>query len=1597
MLSNEGEPASAAGSLTRLESLLRSSFPPPAELDRADFWSFCQQYLEHVGGDEIAALPTATLAGMIAAHLELGRHREPDEHRLQVVTPTAETDSWDAHGSTWVQLVTDDRPFLVDSLGIELTRQGWSLRRLFHPQLMVERDAAGDVQGLASEGIQESWIALEVYPPLGVAAAEATPDLLAGLRATLDEVAVVVTDWHPMTERALHAADLLEAAPHPATPRRVRSAIELLRWLSAGRFVFLGYREYRWDGSTFQSVSGTGLGMLRGDDAPGTFHALPSPGDHEALVLTKDPRRSRVHRRASLDYVGVRFYDADGQLTTEHRFLGLLSATAYAESVTHIPVLTAKAERLLARSGYAADSYGGHGVRQVIATYPRDELIQAEVDELARVVTAVAGLRERQVVRAFLRRDRYGQFATVQIYLPRERYNTTVRLRITDILLSELGGESLEYTIQVTESSLTRLFFTVRLADTGSHPDAPDALAEEARIGELVEQATRTWEDGFVEAAAQMPSEARGVEFSEAYTEAFNPSVAVADLRLANQLEDAGELRFSLWTPEDPDDLAHVRLKVFSLTELELSEVMPQLSVFGVDVIDERPFDWNLRGRRLTVYDFGLRLPEGAPEVEEWDQAARQRFIDGFEACWRGLAEPARMNRLVLTAGLDWRQVTWLRAISRYLQQAGVAFSQQYIASAILAHPELARLLVQVFQAKFDPAAHSDPDDRQRALTRLEAELEAGIDAVASLDHDRILRMFLAVVRACVRTNAFTAGETVALKLLPGQLPLLPEPRPAFEIFVYSPRVQGVHLRFGAVARGGLRWSDRAEDFRTEVLGLVKAQTVKNTVIVPVGAKGGFVPARLPDPSVDRQAWQAEGEACYRIFVDALLSVTDNIRDGEVVPPQQVVRYDGDDPYLVVAADKGTATFSDLANAIAVSRGFWLGDAFASGGSSGYDHKKMGITARGAWESVKHHFWQLGIDTQTTGFTVAGIGDMSGDVFGNGMLCSPHLRLVAAFDHRHIFLDPDPDAAAGFAERQRLFGLPRSSWADYDKTLLSAGGGIYPRSTKRIPVSAEVRRALGIDGRTNHLTPAELIRAILTAPVDLLFNGGIGTYVKASTQTNAEVGDKANDAVRVDGRQVRARVAAEGGNLGWTQQGRIEYAAAGGLINTDFIDNSAGVDTSDHEVNIKILLAAELAAGRLAPAERDPLLASMTPEVARLVLSHNIDQNSALTGEMSRAAELAGQQEAWMRTLEEEGFLDRGLEALPSSEEMARRIATGGALTRPEAAVLLAYTKIALKQWMLATDLPEDPYLADRLVGYFPKPLRERFGEHMHGHALAREIITTVAINRFVNSQGTTAYHRLTTETGSRVEDVIRAQLAARAIYNVGLSEVLLGRMGDLDAGLVVELRMELQRMVERAARWLLHNRRAPLAIRAAIGEFAEPVAEVRADLRHHVTPTQQQAAEALYRSWVDRGAPEELASAMATATYSHYALGIAAIAGRLGLAPGLVRDVFFALGHRLGLDTLVDRIDVLPRQVRWDAMARAALRDDLLAVQDDLTAAVLDGAPAGSGADELVDAWLAANPRAQTRIETLRQVCEGEPDLARMSVGLGLARGLLP
>ncbi|MCQ4084908.1 NAD-glutamate dehydrogenase [Streptomyces sp. RB6PN25] len=1612
---------------------------PGQGLDAEAVQAFLQQYYLHTAPEDLLDRDPVDVYGAALSHYRLAETRPQGTANVRVHTPTVEENGWTC-SHTVVEVVTDDMPFLVDSVTNELSRQDRAIHVVIHPQVVVRRDVTGklleildsgaplDATGpeLPHDAVVESWIHVEIDRETDRADLK---QIGTDLRRVLSDVRESVEDWTKMRDAALRIADELAASPPPLPEQEVGEAWELLRWLADDHFTFLGYREYELttepgpDGTeedVLAAVPGTGLGVLRADpthrDAEGThsvshaFHRLP-PGvrskarEHKLLILTKANSRATVHRPSYLDYIGVKTFDAEGNVTGERRFLGLFSSAAYTESVTRVPVIRRKVQEVLSGAGFSPDSHDGRDLLQILETYPRDELFQTSADELRPIVTSVLYLQERRRLRLFLRKDEYGRYYSALVYLPRDRYTTAVRLRLTEILKEELQGRTVDFTAWNTESVLSRLHFVIRVAPGTELPELTDAEAD--RIEARLVEAARSWEDGFAEALGAECGEERAAElsrryahgFPEGYKADFTPRTAVADLQHIERL-GKDDFTLSLYEPVGAPE-GERRFKIYRTgAPVSLSAVLPVLQRLGVEVVDERPYELKRTGAsKAWVYDFGLRLDRSLGDLGD---DARERFQDAFAAVWTGQAENDKFNCLVLRAGLTWRQAMVLRAYAKYLRQAGAPFSQDYMEDTLRTNVHTTRLLVNLFQARLSP-------DHQRAgselIDGLLEELDGALDQVASLDEDRILRAFLTLIKATLRTNYFQRDADgrphpyLSMKFDPQAIPDLPAPRPAYEIWVYSPRVEGVHLRFGKVARGGLRWSDRREDFRTEVLGLVKAQMVKNTVIVPVGAKGGFVGKRLPDPSADRDAWLAEGIACYKTFISGLLDITDNLVGGEVVPPHDVVRHDGDDTYLVVAADKGTASFSDIANEVAISYGFWLGDAFASGGSVGYDHKKMGITARGAWESVKRHFREMGHNTQEEDFTVVGVGDMSGDVFGNGMLLSEHIRLVAAFDHRHIFIDPEPDAAVSYAERRRLFELPRSSWADYDPKLISAGGGVFPRTAKSISITPQVRKALGIEAKIAKMTPAELMKAILRAPVDLLWNGGIGTYVKSSAESHADVGDKANDAIRVDGRDLRVRVVGEGGNLGLTQLGRIEFALQGGRINTDAIDNSAGVDASDHEVNIKILLNAVVADGDMTVKQRNQLLAEMTDEVGALVLRNNYAQNVALANSMAQASSLLNAQQRYIRRLVRDGKLDRALEFLPTDRQIRERLNAGIGLTQPETSVLLAYAKITTAEELLTTSLPDDPYLLQLLHAYFPRALRERFTAQVDRHALRREIITTVLVNDTINTAGTTFLHRMKEETGASTEEIVRAHTAARAIFEMSrIWDEVEGLDNVVAADVQTRVRLHSRRLVERGTRWLLNNRPQPLEIAETIGFFTEGVASVWSQLPKLLRGADLEWYQGIHDELTGAGVPEELATRVAGFSSVFPALDIVAVADRVKRDPLDVAEIYYDLADRLGITQLLDRIIELPRSDRWQSMARAAIREDLFATHAALTQDVLSAGADAATPEQRFEAWEQKNAALLGRARSTLDEIQGSEsfDLANLSVAMRTMRTLL-
>ncbi|WP_211877691.1 NAD-glutamate dehydrogenase [Pseudarthrobacter albicanus] len=1600
---------------------------------------YLQDYYEHLPEEDSRGYAQETLAARAQAHLRVATKRLPGIANISII---------DEGDCSVVYVVTDDMPFLVDSVNAELVRQQAPIHLVLHPLFVVARNREGgglvkvsrvpshlgissgdtaampNLSHLIAQGDNashmESWIAVEIDRVDEGKRAR----LLDGIRHVLSNVRAAVEDWPRMRTKALEIAADLDKVSNPAQIAELRQAQDLLRWLDDGNFTFLGYREYDLVNVAGEDVleprDDSGLGLLRGGTStPHQIQHLTSAGrkkarEKRALVITKANSRSTVHRPAYLDYVGVKSFDAAGNVNGERRFIGLFATSAYAGSVRDIPVVREKVATVLNDAGFPPDSHSGKDLLGILETYPRDELFQIEIPDLEATTTGIQRLQERRRTRLFLRPDIYGRFMSAVVYLPRDRYTTNVRLRIEQELRETFNAVSIDYEARMTESALARLFFRIRLPK-----DADVSNVNSDELETRLVRAARSWSEGIAEvlrARAENGGAEDSKELAAIWAEAFPESYRVG-YEVEDALEDiarfekygaaaerAGETvkempGVHVYLPEGAGATLEedARVKLYMLEPKSLSQILPYFHNLGLEVLDERPFEIETSDDRdFFLYDLGLKYPAGVDPL-----STGQLLGDSFGAAVSGVVESDSFDRLVLREGMHWRQVIVLRAYAKYMRQMGNTNSFGFMSDTLLANPDVTRGLTALFAARFDPAL----DDAERALKQDEVRtgLDAAIEQVATLDADRVLRTFRNLIQATLRTNYFQNKTHVSFKLNPALIEGLPFPRPMFEIWVYAPRVEGVHLRFGKVARGGLRWSDRREDFRTEILGLVKAQTVKNAVIVPTGAKGGFFAKKLPDPAADRAAWMAEGVDCYKTFIRGLLDITDNLvttAEGEtVVPPAGVVRHDDDDSYLVVAADKGTASFSDIANGLAAEYGFWLGDAFASGGSVGYDHKAMGITARGAWESVKRHFSELDLDTQSEPFTVVGVGDMSGDVFGNGMLLSKHIRLLAAFDHRHIFLDPAPDEAVSFAERRRLFELPRSSWDDYDKSLISAGGGVYARQAKTIPVSEQVRAALGLPDGTTQLSPPELLRAILLAPADLLYNGGIGTYVKAGTESNAEVGDKANDSIRVDGRQLRVKVVGEGGNLGMTQRGRIEAALQGVILNTDAIDNSAGVDCSDHEVNIKIFVDRMVAAGKLGPAERAQFLSSMTDEVGRLVLEDNIDQNILLLNDRMRVSEWSPSYERLMDWLDKSADLKRELEALPSTETLRERLDQGQGLTSPELSVLAAYAKIELATALRDSDLAEDPWFRATLRDYFPKQLRERFDAELDTHPLRREIIATVVANDMINLGGITFAFRAMEETSATEAAVAKAFVALREVYEL---DIMVAELNELPASFPTEhwstVHLDIRRLLDRAVRWLLSQ-----------GNTARPIAEIVAEFKPLMDPMRARLLDYLrgddharVAAWLEKARgwelPEDLAHRWAELFESFVLLDIAKI---VRVSPEPVEDiahVYYTVFNRFHADSLLERITKLPRKDRWQALARAALRDDLYSTVLDMTTAVLESTPAGTPAEERLLAWEGQNieqlGRAQSMFDEVNAL-EAD-DMASLSVALRLLRSIV-
>jgi glutamate dehydrogenase len=1576
---------------------------PAAERASANF--FAKHYCNGVDTDDLMARDAASWAALALNHLKFGHSFQRGAPKLRIFNPIA-TEHGFTSTSTIIEFVNDDMPFLVDSIVMELQRQSVDTRLVIHPLFNVARDLHGEMVSIgeaASGAAPESWIHVEIEritDPVRI------KELGDGLVAVLSDVRAAVTDWPKMNAKVGEILADMGGAAKTVPLAELDETRAFLNWVGDNHFTFLGYREYELskdpknaDQDILKIVANSGLGILREPKLGGvsaSFSELPAAlralaRKPQLLVLTKANTRATVHRTGYLDYLGVKRFNDKGEVIGERRFVGLYTSSTYHADPHDIPLLRQKIARVMERAGFPASSHAGKNLFSILETYPRDELLQIGDDELFEIATGILSLGERARTRLFARRDVFGRFYSCLIYLPRENYNTEVRVKLQEILKRAFSGTSVEFNVQLTESVLARIHMLVRTSPA-TKADV-DLKALEAEVVATI----RRWEDGVFSTLTETQGEeianlARRefvLPFPAAYREDVKIDDAVRDFVVSQNLTSDSPIAMSLYRPAGGAE-NELRFRLYRLgSPAPLSQTLPMLENMGVRVESERSYVIERRTQpAIHLHDFGLTHSFAALKLDD----ASTKFERAFGAIWRKQVENDGFNRLTLAAALKHEEIAMLRAYAKYLKQAGFTFSQSYVEQTLANHADIAQGLGALFHIRFDPVAGAK---RDAAIAAQVTAIESKLDDVTNADEDRILRRFLAVMQATLRTNYYQPDKSgtrkpyLSFKLESAKVPELPQPRPLFEIFVYSPRMEGIHLRGGKVARGGLRWSDRPEDFRTEVLGLVKAQMVKNSVIVPVGSKGGFVLKAAP-PASDREAYMKEGVACYQNFLRGLLDLTDNLIKGKVVPPKDVVRHDADDPYLVVAADKGTATFSDYANAISAEYGHWLGDAFASGGSIGYDHKKMGITAKGAWESVKRHFREMNINTQTTDFTVAGVGDMSGDVFGNGMLLSKHIRLVAAFDHRHIFLDPSPNSATSFVERERLFNLARSSWDDYDRKLISKGGGIFARGAKTIPLSAEVKAVLRISADT--MTPQELMRAILKAPVDLFYNGGIGTYVKASYQSNSEVGDRANDGIRINGNELGCKVIAEGGNLGFTQLGRVEAEQHGVRLHTDAIDNSAGVDCSDHEVNIKILVNAAIESGAMKESERNELLASLTDEVGQLVLKDNYYQSQSLTVSGVRGHKLLDAQARFIRRQEKSGRLNRDVEYLPSEEEINQRRANKQSLTSPERAVLLAYSKMEMFDELIKSDLIDDEYVAKALTTYFPRPLQQRFAGVMTHHPLKREIIATEVANTMINRTGSVFAHRMQEETGAAFADIVRCYILTRDVFAM---DALWHSIDSLDNQVPTatqsEMLIDAGRLVLRATLWFLRRRTDKMAITKVLAFFAPGVTTVSKHIGKFLLDEDREAMKAVEAKLIEQGVPPALATSVAQLDAMYSVLDIVEISQETKREVELAASVYFALVGKLGLRWVAMQIGALATDTHWQTMARAAMRDDLANLQRQLTHGVLALSPKLTDATALINAWEAHHAVALARMRDVMADLKSarERDLAMLSVML--------
>jgi glutamate dehydrogenase len=1571
--------------------------------------TFISQFLQSAYIQEFEGRRVSDVLGYFMDLWKTVQAYKPYDLFIDIENPTLEENGWQS-SHTVITVMVKNMPFVVDSVRIAVAERNLRIKGIQHTIMFPERDAKGGVTQLLTRDVKnadqiaEGLLCVEVDRITDASEIEA---LKADLAAVLREVQAAVDDYHPMLQKVEDIRSEWKQNGHPiASKAELQEASEFLKWLAENSFTFLGFVEYEMEGKGAKQQlvrkDESSLGVLReayaGDDTVLLKDVPKRTREHilkpDVFLFAKSSRRSRVHRPAYADYVVVKRFNDKGEVIGECRFMGLYTARVFNEKLDDVPLLRQKVAMARELSGYDMRDHSGKEYDQLLSVFPRDELFQLSPERLHHAINSALHAQERRKVSLYIREDAFGRFVCALVYVPKEIFNTDLRLKIQNILMEEFNGVDIDFNTLLSESPLARTQFNIKVGKK---------LTAELKYKEIESKilaVVLSWHDDLEQSLVEHYGEEHGSKYSQLYRKAFNasyreayvPRRAAADVANIDEVVQGETLSMSFYRAlDESDDVFHVKL-FHSEVAIMLSDVMPIFENMGFRVIGESPFKFvNEDSAVVWMHDFTLcSSNNSAIDLSK----IKDNFESLFVLVWQGDAENDRFNRLLVTSYLGWREISVLRAYARYMRQIRVGNSQELISETLVNHKTLVGVLLDLFDVRFNPKSNRAKHKMAEKFALLEESFKAELENVPNLTEDKILRIFLELIRATVRTNFYQKGTDgqnktyVCFKLLPRNIPNVPLPVPMFEIFVYSPRIEGVHLRGGKVARGGLRWSDRNEDYRTEVLGLVKAQQVKNAVIVPVGAKGGFVAKQLPQG--DREAFMKEGIACYQIFISGLLDVTDNLVNGEVVPPKNTVRHDEDDYYLVVAADKGTATFSDIANKISLDRGHWLGDAFASGGSQGYDHKKMGITARGAWVSVQRHFKELGKDIQKEAFTCVGVGDMAGDVFGNGMLLSECTKLVAAFNHMHIFLDPDPDMKKSFKERKRLFDLPRSSWEDYDKKLISKGGAVLRRDAKSIKLTPEVQALLGVSDES--LPPNALISAILKAQVDLLWFGGIGTYIKAKSETHADAGDKANDSLRLNAADLKAKVIGEGANLGMTQLSRIEFGMNGGLSNTDFIDNAAGVDCSDHEVNIKILLNGIVAAGDLTEKQRNSLLYDMTDDVAHHVLLHNYRQTQAISLALYDVGPRMEEYRRLMNSMELSGKLNRELEFLPSEEEIVERKSKGRGLTRAELSVLISYVKSDLKERLNVEEFTRDGHITGEIFRVFPDRLSKKYKTELNNHQLRSEIVATQVANDMVNHMGISFVERLHNSTGANSTSIALAYMIARDVFRLDhWWEQIESLDYKVPAQLQLEMMNKLMSLMRRACRWLIRNRRSELKVMEDKERFTRGVAQISASLSGHLKGSSKQRWQKTYSSMVEQTVPEELASFISGTSMIYASLGIIEAHETSNESLERVAEVYYSIGHRLDLTWFAQQIDALNPASHWQALAREAFREDLDWQQRSLTVGLLSMKGAPKDVYKRIDLWMSNHERLVTRWQqTLTELkASSDAEFAMYSVAL--------